>query len=287
MAGPSVSNVVSKARMAGEAWAKLNGTLRERVQALIAASGGRITFVSGYRSTERQAQLYRAAVAKYGSEKAARKWVAPPGKSNHNHGNAVDLGGDLKLLARLAPQFGLHLPMSWEPWHVELLGGADNHEGHTDPPDDHQEEDTFSRNMNSLAAMFGVDLGASYDPSATADAADAAPQGGDQLSRLMAAIRKVESGGNYKAVGKPTKYGTASGGYQWLDSTWGKYKGFARAADAPAEVQEERARNDIQGLMAKYDGDLRRVAMHWHGGPNQKLWGPKTQSYADKVLGLI
>jgi hypothetical protein len=88
-------------------------------------SGLRVT--SGYRSPEVQAGLYEAAVAKYGSPEAARKWVAPPGRSQHNHGSAVDL----KYLSPAAQawvhenasRFGLAFPMAHEPWHIEPAGG--------------------------------------------------------------------------------------------------------------------------------------------------------------------
>ena len=43
-----------------------------------------------YRSVALQSQLFQKALAKYGSEQAARKWVAPPGRSKHNVGLAVD-----------------------------------------------------------------------------------------------------------------------------------------------------------------------------------------------------
>lgn len=87
--------------------------------------------MSGYRSPERQAQLWQEALAKYGSPEAARKWVAPPGKSQHNSGNAADLSY-LSPAARAwahqnAAQYGLAFPLSNEPWHVELAtarGGA-------------------------------------------------------------------------------------------------------------------------------------------------------------------
>lgn len=88
------------------------------IQALVNASGGRIWINSGFRTVERQAQLYEAAVNKYGDQEA-RNHVAPPGRSNHNFGLAVDLGGDLDLAHQLAPRFGLTFPMSWEPWHIE------------------------------------------------------------------------------------------------------------------------------------------------------------------------
>lgn len=88
--------------------------------------------VSAYRSPERQSELFSAAVAKYGSEAAARKWVAPPGRSKHNHGDAVDLGfgpkgtpeyqAAVKYAHENAQKYGLNFPMGHEPWHVEPIG---------------------------------------------------------------------------------------------------------------------------------------------------------------------
>ncbi|WMS45158.1 M15 family metallopeptidase [Acuticoccus sp. MNP-M23] len=86
-------------------------------------AGHSIKVNSGFRSVERQKQLFDAAVRKYGSEEAARKWVAPPGRSRHNLGVAADLGfGDdaaRKWAHDNAGQFGLRFPMNHEPWHVE------------------------------------------------------------------------------------------------------------------------------------------------------------------------
>lgn len=95
---------------------------QQRLDALVAASGGKIKVTSGYRSPERQAELFAAAVKKYGSEAAARKWVAPPGKSRHGMGIAADLSGDLSWAHKNARRFGLYFPMSWENWHIEPLG---------------------------------------------------------------------------------------------------------------------------------------------------------------------
>lgn len=94
----------------------------QSIQQLLKASGGKLSVASGYRTPQRQASLFADAVKKYGSEEKARHWVAPPGRSNHNKGLAVDLSGDLDLAHRLAPQFGLHFPMSYERWHVEPVG---------------------------------------------------------------------------------------------------------------------------------------------------------------------
>ena len=70
---------------------------------------------------EHQRRLWNEAVAKYG-ERGARKWVAPPGRSNHQAGNALDIanaGGAHAWLRRNASKYGFRQPMSWEPWHWE------------------------------------------------------------------------------------------------------------------------------------------------------------------------
>jgi hypothetical protein len=104
----------------------LHPQLRAAVDKLLAAGEGRITLISGWRSTERQTELWSGALQKYGSAEAADDWVAPPGHSKHELGLAVDLGGDLELAARLVTSLGLPLyaPMTHEPWHWELVGLA-------------------------------------------------------------------------------------------------------------------------------------------------------------------
>jgi hypothetical protein len=79
---------------------------------------------SGYRSPERQAELWQAALERYGSPEAARRWVAPPGRSQHNHGNAADLrylSPEAREWAHAnAANFGLAFPLGHEDWHIEL-----------------------------------------------------------------------------------------------------------------------------------------------------------------------
>lgn len=88
---------------------------------------------SGYRSEKRQAELWAEALRKYGSEAEARKWVAPPGRSFHNSGQAVDLawnGGPFASAPREvqdwvhanAGKYGMYFPMGHEPWHIEPVG---------------------------------------------------------------------------------------------------------------------------------------------------------------------
>jgi hypothetical protein len=104
--------------------------------------------VSAFRPIELQAQLFADAIRRYGSEAAARKWVAPPGKSNHGpmvdehgrkpgpFGQAVDLGVEgqpavsgkwpphvKQQMDALCARYGLRSPMAWEDWHYEPLPG--------------------------------------------------------------------------------------------------------------------------------------------------------------------
>ena len=96
-------------------------------------AGHDIKLQSGVRTTERQAELFAAAVRKYGSEAEARKWVAPPGRSYHEKGTAADLNyagagmrGDTTAAQSArewahanASRFGLSFPLGNEAWHVE------------------------------------------------------------------------------------------------------------------------------------------------------------------------
>jgi hypothetical protein len=94
-----------------------------------------LTVVSGYRSIAHQKVLFQRAVEKYGSEKAATRWVAPPGRSAHHTGRAIDfyVGGSnssanaarqrtltpYRWLVCNALRFGF-TPYAAEPWHWEF-----------------------------------------------------------------------------------------------------------------------------------------------------------------------
>jgi hypothetical protein len=75
---------------------------------------------SGYRPDWYQARLFKAAVKKYGSEAAARKWVAPPGRSRHRFKDWRGAADATEGAALDSAAPGILRPMSWEPWHVEL-----------------------------------------------------------------------------------------------------------------------------------------------------------------------
>jgi hypothetical protein len=125
-----------------DSFSGMNGDFSSALQNLFAGAPEEIRanlrVGSGFRSPERQTQLWNQALQKYGSPEAARKWVAPPGRSQHNHGNAADLKY-MNDAARAwvhanAGNYGLSFPLSNENWHIELAGARGG--GHA-PNDGH------------------------------------------------------------------------------------------------------------------------------------------------------
>jgi D-alanyl-D-alanine carboxypeptidase len=81
---------------------------------------------SGWRSPEYQEQLLREAVAAYGSEKEAARWVATANTSAHVSGDAVDIGpfDAMAWLSSHGGRYGLCQIYRVEPWHFELRPAA-------------------------------------------------------------------------------------------------------------------------------------------------------------------
>jgi zinc D-Ala-D-Ala carboxypeptidase len=91
-----------------------------------ARDGIEIVVNGGWRSREYQKQLLRDAIAKYGSEKAAARWVATPDTSPHVSGDAVDIGPSRATawLSKHGAEYGLCRIYRNEPWHYELRTDA-------------------------------------------------------------------------------------------------------------------------------------------------------------------
>jgi D-alanyl-D-alanine carboxypeptidase len=96
-----------------------------------AAEDGVVAFYvdSGWRSRKYQDQLFRQAVSRYGSKAKAARWVAIPGTSTHESGDAVDLGpvGATAWLSEHGATYGLCQIYRNEPWHYELRPVAIDH----------------------------------------------------------------------------------------------------------------------------------------------------------------
>lgn len=101
--------------------------------------------------------------------------------------------------------------------------------------------------------------------------------------KLLSAVINVESSGNPNAKGSPTKYGTAQGIAQLLPQTAASLgvknpNDPAQAIPAMAKLLDEN--------LTRY-GNVADALHAYHGGTDQSNWGPKTQAYAQKVLGQI
>lgn len=91
-----------------------------------ARDGVEFSVNSGWRSPEYQNQLFREAVAKYGSEEEAARWVASAGTSPHVSGGAIDIGPSdaMAWLSERGAEYGLCQIYRNEPWHYELRPAA-------------------------------------------------------------------------------------------------------------------------------------------------------------------
>jgi zinc D-Ala-D-Ala carboxypeptidase len=112
--------------------AKLDPALLEalREAATDAAHKGVKLYVdSGWRSSKYQEELLREAIAKYGSEEEAARWVATRDTSAHVSGDAVDIGPSAATvwLSKHGAKYALCQIYRNEPWHYELRSEAVDH----------------------------------------------------------------------------------------------------------------------------------------------------------------
>lgn len=110
---------------------------------------------------------------------------------------------------------------------------------------------------------------------------------------LFNALVQQESGGRAGVIGPQTPYGRAQGRTQMLPATaqemaqklgvpWQPEMMTGTSPEAAA-YQDRLGRAYLEEGLSKYGGDERKALMYYHGGPNERLWGPKTRAYADQV----
>lgn len=86
------------------------------VTAIRAELGVSVSIVSAFRSRAHQQRLYDGWIRRLPGYNLA----APPGHSNHERGLAIDIAPNSTPAMRdVFARFGLHFPVSGEPWHVE------------------------------------------------------------------------------------------------------------------------------------------------------------------------
>jgi hypothetical protein len=93
------------------------------------------------------------------------------------------------------------------------------------------------------------------------------------LTVIEATIRQLESGGNYTARAAGS---TASGAYQFLDTSWAGFGGYPRAWLAPPPVQNAKAAASITAILAANHNDVTAVPVAWYLGhvppPGSPQW---------------
>jgi D-alanyl-D-alanine carboxypeptidase len=121
-------------------------TALKNMMAQARLAGVKIIPISGFRTIDYQASLFRKALAKYGSVEAAVRWVGRPRHSEHHTGLAIDLGDEENPVCDVEPpfeetraflwlqqnaaQFGFELSfprnnprgVNYEPWHWRFVG---------------------------------------------------------------------------------------------------------------------------------------------------------------------
>jgi soluble lytic murein transglycosylase-like protein len=120
------------------------------------------------------------------------------------------------------------------------------------------------------------------------------PQQSESLNDVFGSLIQQESGGRPGVVGPRTAYGVPLGKTQLLPDTAKEMAAklglpwkpeLLKGTNAQASAyQEQLGRAYFDEGLQKNGGNVERALMYYHGGPNEKLWGPKTRTYAKAVL---
>jgi D-alanyl-D-alanine carboxypeptidase len=172
----------SKPAIAGNLYMRADAAAAmERMFAVALVQGHKLYGVSGYRAYSTQKAIYDRRVGEDGD--AAKRYVAPPGNSEHNTGLVMDITGETSLVHGLTGTFGdtpegqwvaqhcheygfvIRYPKGWErrtgygyePWHLRYLG-----EEHAAVLYDRQM--TLEEYLDETAARAALDLGLAPTP---------------------------------------------------------------------------------------------------------------------------
>lgn len=99
------------------------------------------------------------------------------------------------------------------------------------------------------------------DPGLRAPVYDGVYADGVPVGVAMATTRYLESRDDYAAQAPRS---SASGAYQVIDSTWNGFGGFARAVDAPPDVQDQFAYESFVAILKRYGNDVSKIPLAWY-----------------------
>ena len=226
----------------------LNPTFQDALKQFIsaaAAEGHKISIGSALRTREEQTALYNEAMRKYGSNTVPGHQVAKPGNSRHESALATDLNYSSPAATKWAHANAARYGLKFPV-----------------------------RGENWHAELITKPTKSSTTGGTVATQAP--------IEKILATIRKRESGNNYTSTRKDA---SASGAYQFIDSTWRSAAGkeiaakYPRAYMAPKEVQDSVARKEVQRILDANSGKVEAVPMYWFypKGASQALKGVDVQ----------
>lgn len=98
----------------------------------------------------------------------------------------------------------------------------------------------------------------------------------EDLERILATIRTLESGHDYTVINPGNVGNEASGAYQFLRTSWNNYGGYAEAWQAPPAVQDQKAAEWVTAILQQHNGDVSAVPVAWYIGsvpaPGATAW---------------
>jgi hypothetical protein len=94
----------------------------------------------------------------------------------------------------------------------------------------------------------------------------------ENIRAILETLKAKESSGDY-TVQNPTPGQSASGGYGYIDKTWrsltAKYgigTEYKSAKDAPSEIQDMVAANNVREILLENNNDITKVPLVWYTG---------------------
>ncbi len=141
------------------------------------------------------------------------------------------------------------------------------------------------------------DNGSTAGPAAQPGSAQPIPTARPDADAVFNAIIQQESSGRPGVTGPKTPYGQAQGIGQLLPKTaqaMAQKLGVVWRPDLMTGTSPEAQQYQTQLSRAYFDqawqasgGDPAQAAKYYYGGPDQKIWGPKTQAYSQAIVGRL